>query len=368
MLTSFTRSALRYLATMAFTAVLCCLAVLALNATVDPLWYYSGNRIKPINFAFNERLSKANLIAEHESDYDCVIFGDSRVTLLPEGDIKGYRCFNFAISAGAINEFVDYAKWLKGRGFQPRLVIVGVSAGDFRARKAPRNVPDFIKEGGNPTSPYIKYLSLDVLGMSWRTLFGKSPIDRVYDREFQSVVAVTSAYDPRKPIRDIHAGPFDNREPMEKYHELRGIFPDAEFVGYTPPISAWAIADYESIHWLESYTRAIHDVSKVFDRFIDASIPSAATLDPANTYDGTHYARGVNAGIAGSLVAGPVSTYLDVKRISSSEMFAAYRLRLNAYSKVIARALDEPSAPTSEVPYLPSQRPQKFDQFPRPSD
>lgn len=356
MRTSLTNSAMRYLITMGLTAVLCCLAVLAFNSTVDPLWYFSGNRIKPINFAFNERLSKANLIAGHESDYDCVIFGDSRVTLLPEGDIKGYHCFNFAISAGAIGEFVDYAKWLKGRGFKPRLVIVGVSAGDFRARKAPRNVPDFIKDGGNATSPYIKYLSLDVLGMSWRTLFGTSPIDRVYDREFQSVVAVTSIYDPKKPIRDIHAGPFDNRAPIGTYRELRGIFPDAKFVGYTPPISAWAIADYENIHWLESYTRAIHDVSKIFDRFIDASIPSAATLNPANTYDGTHYARSVNASIAASLVDGPVEPLLDVRSMSSASMLSVYRQRLRRFSKELALGQEMPSGSTPEASGPPARQ------------
>ncbi len=342
MRTPITNSAMRYLATLVSTAILCCLTVLAFNASVDPLWYFSGNRFKPVNFAFNERLSKANLIADHEGEYDCVIFGDSRVTLLPEGDIKDYHCFNFAISAGAVNEFVDYANWLKGRGFTPRLVIVGVSAGDFRPRKAPRNVPDFIKSGGNPTSPYIKYLSLDVLGMSWRTLFGKSPIDRVYDRDFQSVVAVTDTYDPKKPIRDIHAGPFDNREPMEKYRELRSIFPDALYVGYTPPISAWAIADYESIDWLKSYTRAIHDVSEVFDRFVDASVPSPATVDPTNTYDGTHYARSVNADIAASLIAGSVAPSLDVKSMSAADMLDAYRQRLNAFAPELAQRPDAP--------------------------
>tara|TARA_R110000868_G_scaffold51910_5_gene164433 strand:+ start:2288 stop:3355 length:1068 start_codon:yes stop_codon:yes gene_type:complete len=355
MRTPLTQSAMRYLITMGLTAALCCLAVLTFNAAVDPLWYFSGNRITPVNFAFNERLSKANLIAGHESDYDCVIFGDSRVTLLPEGDIEGYHCFNFAISAGAIGEFVDYAKWLKGRGFSPRLVIVGISAGDFRARKAPRNVPDFIKESGNATSPYIKYLSLDVLGMSWRTLFGTSPIDRVYDRNFQSVVAVTSAYDPKIPIRDVHAGPFDNREPMEKYRELRNLFPGAKFVGYTQPISAWAIADYESIHWLESYVGAIHDVSAVFDRYIDASIPSPATLDPANTYDGTHYARRVNASVAAALIEGPVDPFLDVKAVSADEMLSVYRQRLKQYSGRIAQGRATNAASADGEPYPPAQ-------------
>src|SRR3546814_14604320 len=99
--------AMRYLAAIAATAALCLAAALALNAAVDPLWYFSGNRLGATNFAFNERLSKANLIEGHERDYDCVIFGDSRATLLPEQKIAGYRCFNFAFSSGVVREFID---------------------------------------------------------------------------------------------------------------------------------------------------------------------------------------------------------------------------------------------------------------------
>ncbi|MGV8996017.1 MAG: hypothetical protein ACOH12_03615 [Parvibaculaceae bacterium] len=346
---------MRYLAILTATVITCLAVAFTFNAVVDPLWYFSGNRIAPVNFAFNERISKVNLIAGHESEYDCVIFGDSRVTLLPASAVKGYKCFNFAFSAGEINEFVPFASWLKERGLNPKLVIVGVSAGNFRKRNPTYNIPDFIRDDRNPIPAIIKYLSLDVVGMSWRTLFGTTPIDRVYSRDFQCLVAVTTPYDPHKPIRDLHSGPFDAREPLEQYKTLRSTFPSAKFVGYAPPISAWAIADYAKINWLESYTKAITDAATVFDRFIDASVPSDITIDPANTYDGTHYSRDVNEVIATKLFTDDISPALDVKSLSWNQMMAIYRQRLNTYSGAIAAGVAEPRAVVSPSKDLPAQ-------------
>ncbi|MDO8287732.1 MAG: hypothetical protein Q7T44_00790 [Parvibaculum sp.] len=345
----------RYLTTVTATTLLCLAAAFTFNALVDPLWYYSGNRFAPINFAFNERLSKVNLIAGRESEYDCVIFGDSRVTLLPADRIADYKCFNFAFSAGAVNEFVAYSKWLQTRGFAPKLVIVGVSAGDFRRRTPPRNIPEIISENRNPTPAIIKYLSLDVIGMSWRTLFGTTPIDRIYNRDFQCLVAVTTPYDTRKPIRDIHSGPFDTREPLDQYRALREIFPSAKFVGYTPPISAWAIADYAKINWLESYVHALIDAASVFDAFVDASVPSDITVEPANTYDGTHYSSGVNAEIASKLLSNATAPALNLKGMDIEGVLSVYHERLKTYSNVIAAGESVPPVGTSPTQGLPSR-------------
>ena len=322
-----------YLFMLFGTLALCCALAFAFNALVDPLWYFGGNKLAPVNFAFNERLSKPNLIVGHEDEYDCVIFGDSRVTLLPEYKISGHRCFNFAFSSGAPLEFVDYAEWLKARGFAPKLVIVGLSAGDFRSIPPARNVPDFIKEKAAPESPFLAYMSLDVLAMSRRTLFGKSPLDRVYDADFRCRAAFVSRhYDPRVPIRDLHTGPFDNRAPIATYEKLKSVFPDAKFVGYASPLSAWAIAEYEKMGWLASYTNALHDAAKVFDRFTDYSVPSAMTADPAMTYDGTHYSEVANGKIAATLLEGGADEALDLKAMTGEEMLAAYRSQLARYA------------------------------------
>src|SRR5437764_14367146 len=80
------------------TAGLIVAACFAVNCLVDPLWYLRGNVLSEINYPFNERLSKLVRFLPRMADYDCVIFGTSRATLLPAEKAKGYRCFNMALS------------------------------------------------------------------------------------------------------------------------------------------------------------------------------------------------------------------------------------------------------------------------------
>ena len=72
-------------------------ACFAVNCLVDPLWYLRGNVLSEINYPFNERLSKLVRFLPRMADYDCMIFGTSRATLLPEEKAKGYRCYNMAV-------------------------------------------------------------------------------------------------------------------------------------------------------------------------------------------------------------------------------------------------------------------------------
>src|SRR5205085_12587520 len=92
-------------------------ACFTVNCLVDPLWYLSGNVLTRINYPFNERLSKLNRLLSHLQDYDCVIFGTSRATLLPEDKVAGYRCFNLAFSDGQASEYLAYADYLRRRDF-----------------------------------------------------------------------------------------------------------------------------------------------------------------------------------------------------------------------------------------------------------
>jgi len=321
-----------YLATMTASVVVAVLAVFAVNAAVDPLWYFGGNKIGTVNYAFNERLSKTNLFLSQKDRYDCVIFGDSRVTLLPEDRIEGYRCFNFAFSAGKAAEAVAYARYLRANGFQPKLVIMGVPGAAFRERIGGTDIPEFIREEETPKSPYLAYLSVDALSMSLQTLFGESPLDRVYDRQFICHVAPGApAYDPAKPIRDLFAGRFVAKDRVSFYDEMRAIFPDAVLAGYVPPISAWAINAYAEKGWLDEYVEVLHLASTKFDRFVDYGVPSAMTIDRSNTYDGTHYSEAANTIIARNLLNGGLDGALDLKRMDMAQARRTYARRLAFY-------------------------------------
>ena len=67
-------------------------ACFAVNCLVDPLWYLRGNVLTGINYPFNERLAEIIRFLPRLQEYDCIIFGTSRASLLPEEKIQGYHC------------------------------------------------------------------------------------------------------------------------------------------------------------------------------------------------------------------------------------------------------------------------------------
>lgn len=330
--------ATRYLLTLMATILVCLGLAFATNMSVDPLWHFKGNQWGNVNFAFNERLTKVNRFLPRRDRYDCVIFGDSRITLLPEEKINGHHCYNFAFSAGKGEEFLAYAKYLDAMGFKPDLVIVGLSISEYRAHVGGPNIPGFISELTDPPGVIPQYLSIDTLDYAYRTLFGTSPIDRVYDQDFHCHVAPGAThYDPAVPIRDLKSGPFTGLERIDLMDQMRLVFPNARFVGYTPPISAWAIQAYDEMGWLDEYTHALHRASSVFDAYYDFSVPSDITVNPDNTYDGTHYAESANALIATTISTGEAGQALDLKDLDEAEMRAAYHGRLADYQVLMAQ-------------------------------
>src|SRR5438067_391128 len=120
-------------------------ACFGINCLVDPLWYLQGNGVRGINYPFNERLAKIIRLLPHLPDYDCLILGTSRATLLPEEQISAHRCFNLAFSDGQVSEYLLYADYLRQRGFAPALLIVDVRRTDLLGPAQPPEVPEFIR-------------------------------------------------------------------------------------------------------------------------------------------------------------------------------------------------------------------------------
>jgi len=92
----------KHLAALVVTACVIAGLCLVINFLVDPLWYLRGNLVTGVNFAFNERIAKLNQLMPRMQDYDCLIVGSSRTTLLPERRFSGHHCFNLAFSGGRI--------------------------------------------------------------------------------------------------------------------------------------------------------------------------------------------------------------------------------------------------------------------------
>ena len=334
-----------YLGWLAATVGLILAACFAVNCLVDPLWYLRGNVLTQINYPFNERQAAIIRFLPRLDDYDCVIFGTSRASLLPEEKIEGYRCYNLSVSDGIAPEYLLYAKYLAERGYKPRLIIVDVKRAEFLGPQQAAEVPDFVRTGSSPPSIFASYLSTDALDFSIRTLRGDAPHHRYYDANFRAELEVRSKkhrYDPKGPIKP-DPPPFDvHAERAAAYIELRRLFPEARAIGYIPPESAWRIAAFSLTGGLDSYLAAIGPIAAAYDEFLDFSIPSALTRGKEGTYDGSHYSRAANAHVLEGLMVNDSDIAVDWRKQDVATITALYHKRLSEFIGTITEAEAKP--------------------------
>src|SRR6516164_2465867 len=330
-----------YLGWLVATTVLIVAACFVVNCLVDPLWYLKGNVLTGVNYPFNERLATVIRFLPRLKNYDCVIFGTSRGSLLPEEKIEGYHCYNLSVSDGQASEYLLYAKYLREHGFAPRLIIVDVKRAEFIGPQQAVEVPDFIRSGGAPPSILASYVSLDALDFSIRTLRGDAPHHRYYDADFRAQLEVRSKrhrYDP-KGVFEPQPPPFDvHAERAAAYIELRRLFPEARAIGYIPPESAWRIAAFSLTGELDTYLAAIGQIAAAYDEFLDFSIPSALTRGKEGTYDGSHYSRVTNARVLAGLVANESDLAVDWRTEDMASITALYHNRLAEFMGTITEA------------------------------
>ena len=316
-------------------------ACFTVNCLADPLWYLRGNVLTGINYPFNERLAEIIRFLPRLQEYDCIIFGTSRASLLPEEKIQGYHCYNLSVSDGQAREYLLYAKYLRERGFAPRLMIVDVKRAEFIGPEQALEVPDFIRDGAGPPSIFASYLSIDALDFSIRTLRGDAPHHRYYNQDFRAELEVRSKrhrYDPKGPIKPEPA-PFGvHPERAAAYVELRRQFPTARAIGYIPPESAWRIAAFSLTGQLDAYLAAIGKVATAYDEFRDFSIPSKLTEGKEGTYDGSHYSRAVNARVLAGLMADQSDLAVDWRREDLAAVTALYHRRLAEFMETVTEA------------------------------
>ncbi len=323
------RRLLTFISWLLATAGLIVAACFVANCLIDPLWYLRGNVLTEINYPFNERLSKIVRFLPRLQDYDCIILGTSRATLLPEDKTPGYRCFNLAVSDGQASEYLLYADYLRKRGFAPKLLIVEVRRADLIGPIAP---------------PILaSYLSLDALNFSVRTLRRDAPHHRYYDQNFGAHLEVRSKkryYNPPASIKPMPPPVDVHPERAELYVQLRQKFPMARAVGYVPLESAWRVAAFGLTGGFDAYLGAIGRIAAAYDQFLDFSIPSAMTQskDPADTYDGVHYSRAVNARVLAALLGNNSDLAIDWRRADAPTVIADYRDRLAQFVATAAQA------------------------------
>jgi pimeloyl-ACP methyl ester carboxylesterase len=309
--------------------------VLGLNLAVDPLWYFSGNRIEPKNFAFDERRARLNLFLQSPESYDCWIFGSSRVTLLDPASIRGQSCFNFSFSAGNIAEFTLLASYLKQLGHEPDVVIVGVDYGSLQAADLAIDLPNYVKENANPPTFMRPYLAWSVADMSWRTVTDDSPMPRYYDGQFAGKVRtdVESFQPPQTEdaLENLVGSTTIDAETVSRFAALLSLFPSARKLAYVPPLSAWHMRSLQTNGQLPAYLDGLSRISDLVERMYDFAIPNPLTLDIHATYDGSHYYPWVNDQIGSALSGDPPPFGLEITEMSRNQISDLYDAKLSTF-------------------------------------
>lgn len=304
-----------------------------INWLVDPLWYRSGNTLTDKNFAFNERITKSNVFlrTKDRANYDCVILGSSRVIAMKASSFTDNNCFNYALKGGEIEDFVDYANFLKEAGLNPQKVYIGVDGLNFVVKERQEREPFDINTVATQ-SPLQAYLSADVFMFSMMTLLGISPDPgNYYDRNFEPVdfenppqyqPAFYKSLPPQQCDYSI----------VKPFADLRKVFPNAEFIGYVPPRSAWSmINDTYGRDLMDCYLTVFHQLSQTYDAMYDFSVPSEITKNPAHTFDGSHYSVKVNDKIAAILQGKAENFGLRVDKYSFEDYRRLYLAELRQF-------------------------------------
>ncbi|MGD1871924.1 MAG: hypothetical protein ACFB02_02620 [Mastigocoleus sp.] len=278
---------------------------------------------------FNERLTKINLYRNNKNkNYDCIIFGSSRATLLNPSFFKKNTCFNLALTAGKVEEFVKYAEYIKKEGAAPSKIYVGVDAFNFDPKT------DFIKNAKVDEPEFVlkPYLfSLQSLDFSYRTFFKKSPSPRYYNKNWEvEVFEDIPKYEPK--FSDFTSQEKCTSYRTKYYKQLVDIFPKAEFVAYIPPISAWK--SYNRVYargLTDCQLQRVYQVSKFFDVMYDFAYASPMTSKIENTYDGSHFYPKVNKQIAQVLEGEDKSAGILINKYSLKDYQNFHRTQLKKF-------------------------------------
>jgi hypothetical protein len=309
-------------------------SVAGINWLIDPLWYSHGNILTGKNFAFNERITKTNLFlrTKDQVNYDCIILGSSRAIALRSSNFQDLKCFNYALKGGEIPDFVNYAESLKKEGVNPKTIYIGVDGLNF-AEKERRKQEPLSLDTLSTKSPLEAYFSADVLLFSAMTLLGISPDPgNYYNQDFESVdfanppIYTPEFYKPASPQKcDL--------SPVETFANLKNIFPNAKFVGYVPPVSAWGMVnDTYGRNLMDCHLLAFHKLAQSYDVMYDFSAPSEITKDTNNTFDGSHYSVNVNNKIAKILQGENVEDFgIRVDKYNFEQYRSLYRQELKSF-------------------------------------
>lgn len=159
-----------------------------------------------------------------------------------------------------------------------------------------------------------------------------SPDPRYYNnKNFESeVVENTPTFEPE--FYDRQKPGICDASKVKVYEQLRQVFPNAEFIGYVPPVSAWNVAnEIYSRGLIDCYLSSIHQLSKIYDVMYDFSVPSSVTTEAKNTYDGSHYYPEIQEKVSKIIQGKPATFGIKVENDNFAEYQKFYKMKIKEF-------------------------------------
>lgn len=263
----------------------------ALNFYMDPLMFrvFDGGYQK--HFMFNERISKIAYYRDQKEQIDCIVLGSSRTTFFDVSALEGLSCANYSFSGATAAEILAYLKYLKKMGFAPKTIIVG--ADDFSSsgtRKRGDSVPLFVRDQEPIGSAFKYYISIDTFIFSMQTLLGKTHSPNYYDSNLHKYIGFPLRQADKQYHDDFYVSSSEDvSSTLHYYAQFHDLYPNANWIGYIPPISQWARLRLGKSAVRKKYVEVLGAYSKIFDEFYDFTFMTNDCDEVSHTYDGIHY-------------------------------------------------------------------------------
>ncbi len=268
-----------------------------INYVMDSYWTFDHeNRFNQMQTGSNERQQKTNYIYFHPFDYNALLLGSSRTTLINQNDFEGLKVFNYAVSMMMPQEYKEYIEFAKKRkGGEFEYIILALDFfGTNKLQKAENPKP--IIE--NTTSPFYRYkllFSIDALKNSAanirRYITGKK-YRRSYDRHN---VATTDPLTPqqakaiierRKHWEERYAYNENYKNILE---DLKKSNPKSKFIVFTTPVSSHLFKLMINEGHLKEYERWLKELVEVFGKVTNFMTENSITKDYVHNFVDTNH-------------------------------------------------------------------------------
>ena len=273
------------------------------NWYVDPMWAFNHKQpFLELKGEFNEREQKTNLVNFRKFDYDGIILGSSKISIINQNNIKNYRVFNYAANAMNIYEFNNYIEFAKKKNKKPFKVIVLGLDFDSIQENAIGEKFNFTNVLSTIQDPFYRQ---KLLFSADTFIFSKNNIDfniresysqhfKMYDKNY---IAYTIKHNPKNVETEIKNATYNNQKIIydrTKYlnclNEIKRNNPNTKFVIMITPLNEVYFKTLMMNNQTEEiYKLWLNDLVNIFGQINNFAYVNSVTQDYQNTYVDTKH-------------------------------------------------------------------------------